>query len=275
MPQPAITYHPAKIHYFTESLDREVTMNMVFIPAGTFKMGSPQAEEGRYPYEGPQHDVMVSSFFMGQTTVTQSQWQAVAQMPQINIELESNPAQFKGNDLPVDRVRWEEAIEFCQRLSKHTNREYRLPSEAEWEYACRAGTETPFHFGETIDAKLANYCAQGGEIGGTNYPGKYGPGELGEYRQRTIAVGSFPPNPFGLYDMHGNLWEWCQDSWHDSYENAPTDGTPWADKESSNHVIRGGSWYSKPRDCRSASRNKINSEFNAVCLRVVCCAPRT
>jgi formylglycine-generating enzyme required for sulfatase activity len=275
MPQPAITYHPAKIHYFTENLDREVTMNMVLIPAGTFKMGSPPAEEERYSDESPQHDVMVSSFFMGQTTVTQAQWQAVAQMPQISIKLASNPAYFKGNDLPVKSVRWEAAIEFCQRLSRYTKREYRLPSEAEWEYACRAGTETPFHFGETIDAKLANYCAQDEEIGDTNYPGKYGPGELGEYRQQTIAVGSFPPNSFGLYDMHGNLWEWCQDSWHDSYENAPTDGTPWADKESSRHVVRGGSWLNIPRYCRSASRNDYNGNDNYVGFRVVCCAPRT
>jgi formylglycine-generating enzyme required for sulfatase activity len=276
MPQPAITYHPAKIHYFTENLDREVTMDMVLIPAGTFKMGSLQAEEGHYPDESPQHDVAVSSFFMGQKTVTQLQWQAVARMPRINIELKSNPTQLQVSDLPVGRISWVEAIEFCQRLFRYTKREYRLPSEAEWEYACRAGTEAPFHFGETIDAKLANYRAKNEEIGGTKYLGEYGPGGLGEYGQQTIAVGSFPPNPFGLYDMHGNLWEWCQDSWHDSYENAPTDGTPWEEKGDSYHVLRGGSWLNPPRNCRSACRNHLNYDVNInVGFRVVCCAPRT
>jgi formylglycine-generating enzyme required for sulfatase activity len=276
MPQPSITYHPAKIHYFTEDLDQEVSLDMVFIPEGSFKMGSLKEEEGRYEDESPQHDVTVSSFFMGRTTVTQAQWQAVANLPKIQIDLKSNPSQFQGGDRPVERVRWEEAIEFCQRLSNHTNREYRLPSEAEWEYACRAGTTTPFHFGETIDAELVNYCAQDKKIGDNIYSGKYGSGQFGEYRQQTTAVGLFPPNSFGLYDMHGNVWEWCQDSWHDSYVNAPQDSTPWQEKESSNHVVRGGSWSSSPRYCRSACRfNYYYDLLNYVGFRVVCCAPRT
>jgi formylglycine-generating enzyme required for sulfatase activity len=181
---------------------------------------------------------------MGKFQVTQEQWQRVAKLPQVAKELEENPSRFKGNKLPVESVSWENAVEFCARLSKATGKEYRLPSEAEWEYACRAGTTTPFYFGETITTDLANYNG--------NYT--YGNEAKGKYREKTTEVGSFPPNAFGLYDMHGNVWEWCGDNWHENYQGAPNDGSAWIDKASSIIVLRGGSWNDDPDNCRSAFR---------------------
>ncbi|MHC5719615.1 MAG: formylglycine-generating enzyme family protein, partial [Nostoc sp.] len=169
---------------------------------------------------------------------------------------------FKGEQRPVEQVSWYDAVEFCDRLSDHTKRQrqYRLPSEAEWEYACRAGTTTPFHFGETITSELANYDATS----------TYGRGVEGTYRKETTPVGSFnAANAFGLYDMHGNVWEWCLDDWHNNYERAPTDGSPWFDNKNDNlyqkqgnAVLRGGSWLYYPRDCRSASRYVILNRGN-------------
>jgi formylglycine-generating enzyme required for sulfatase activity len=276
MPQLTITRHPATIHYFTEDLGNQVMMDMVLIPAGSFEMGSPKNELEQLDSESPQHRVTVPTFFMGRTPVTQAQWRQVAKLPEVKAELKANPSYFKGDNRPVEQVSWNDATEFYARLSRYTNREYRLPSEAEWEYACRAGTTTPFHFGETIDAQLANYQAQDEQFSGTIYPGKYGRGKLGEYRKETFPVGSFPPNQFGLQDMHGNVWEWCQDIWHDSYKNAPTDGSAWEDGESSSRVLRGGSWLIYPRYCRSAFRS-FNSvdRYNDIGFRVVCCVPRT
>ena len=182
----------AKINYFTETLSPSVEMNMVLIMGGSFEMGSPEDEENHQDDE-KQHSVTVPTFFMGQTLVTQAQWQSVSQLPKIQLDLKPKPSKFKGNDnYPVEQVSWDDCIEFCLRLSKHTGREYRLPSEAEWEYACRAGTTTPFHFGETIDANLANYD-------GTATV--YGKGVKGLYRQKTTPVREFPPNPWGLFDM--------------------------------------------------------------------------
>jgi formylglycine-generating enzyme required for sulfatase activity len=154
-------------------------------------------------------------------------------------------------------VSWDEAVEFCQRLSKQTGREYRLPSEAEWEYACRARTTTPFHFGETITTDLANYRGTDWDYQGKTYPGNYGQGPKGEFRQKTTEVGSFKiANTFGLYDMHGNVWDWCLDHWHESYEGAPTDGSAWTTGgDDSLRVLRGGSWGDIPRNCRSACRD--------------------
>lgn len=146
----------------------------------------------------------------------------------MNKELDADPSNFKGDKRPVEQVSWYDAVEFCDRLTAHTKRAYSLPSEAEWEYACRAGTRTPFHFGETITTDLANYRGTDNEE--YKWSGSYGPGPKGIYREQITEVGSFGvANAFGLYDMHGNVWEWCLDDWHDNYEGAPTDGSAWLD----------------------------------------------
>ena len=219
-------------------------IEMVAIPGGTFEMGSPKRNES------PQHTVNVKPFFMGKYPVTQEQWRFVAQLPQVKRELNPEPSYFKGDKLPVERASWYDAVEFCIRLSNHTGREYTLPSEAEWEYACRAGTTTPFYFGETITDELANYNASKSFA---NEP-------IGKYRQETTPVGKFSPNAFGLYDMHGNVLECCLDDWHGNYEHAPTDGSPWfgdnnnLDQKQERVVLRGGSWFNSPGNSRSASR---------------------
>jgi formylglycine-generating enzyme required for sulfatase activity len=221
---------------FTEDLGNGVKLEMIAIPGGTFWMGSPANEAERYNSESPQHQVTVNSFFIGKYPLTQAQYQAI---------LGSNPSYFKGNNRPVETVSWYDAVLFCQKLSQRTGKNYRLPSEAEWEYACRAGTETPFSFGDNITTDLVNY-------NGT-YPYKSAP--KGKYREQTTDVGTFPPNAFGLYDMHGNVWEWCEDDWHENYINAPTDGIDWNSWSGSNEkIVRGGSWYNYPSNCRSANR---------------------
>ncbi len=209
-----------KTKSYTEDLGDGVELKMVSIPGGKFMMGTPRGE-GR-DSEKPQHEVTVQPFFMGKYPITQRQYQKV---------MGKNPSFFKGDERPVEQVSWDDAVEFCNRLSKytkHTDKEYRLPTEAEWEYACRSVISKeltveewnqqynqPFHFGETISTELANYDG--------NYT--YGRGVKGENRFQTTPVDSFPPNTFGLYDMHGNVWEWCQDDWHENYEGAPTDGS--------------------------------------------------
>jgi formylglycine-generating enzyme required for sulfatase activity len=287
MSQLTIHRHPATIHYFTEDLGSKVTIDLVLIPAGSFEMGSPENELERRDNESPQHTVTVPTFFMGRSPITQAQWRQVAKLPKVRDDLEPNPSVFKGDDRPVESVSWNDATEFCTRLSRSTNRDYRLPSEAEWEYACRAspvfiadtsrvgdavgeGISSPFHFGETISTDLANYN------GTDERYGAYGRGAKGISRQTKTDVGSFPPNQFGLHNMHGNVWEWCQDTWHDSYKNAPTDGSAWEDEKFSFRIIRGGSWSDDPGYCRSASRGfsspGIHINFG---FRVVCAAPRT
>jgi formylglycine-generating enzyme required for sulfatase activity len=248
-------------------------LRMVAIQGGSFLMGSPEEELERSSIEGPQHTVTVRSFLMGKYPVNQGQWRAVAALPQVNRELNLDPSRFKGENRPVECVSWYEAVEFCDRLSQYTGKEYRLPSEAEWEYACLAGTTTPFHFGETITTDLANYCGVDEKIGETLYKGSYGQGPKGVYREETTEVGSFPANAFGLYDMHGNVWEWCLDHWHDSYKGAPIDGSAWlSDKESSYRLLRGGSWLSHPWYCRSAFRLNLDPDnwSHDIGFRVVC-----
>ncbi|MEO0968185.1 MAG: formylglycine-generating enzyme family protein [Cyanobacteria bacterium J06639_18] len=243
---------------FTEDLGDGVKLEMVLIKGGTFTMGSPETEEGSRDNERPQHQVTVPTFFMGKYQVTQAQWRAVASLTQVKRELKPEPSYFKGDRRPVELVSWYDAVEFCDRLVQKTGLQYRLPSEAEWEYACRAGTTTPFHFGNTITTDLANY--QGTDC--EEYSGSYGDGPKGVYRKETTDVGSFDAaNAFGLYDMHGNVWEWCLDDWHSNYEGAPTDGSAWIENneqedESDNHsrVLRGGSWSIFPGGCRSACR---------------------
>ena len=242
--------------YFTEDLGNGVILEMAAIPGGTFMMGSPENEEGRLPDE-PQHQITVPSFFMGKYPVTQAQYQTI---------MGTNPSYFKGSNRPVEQVSWNNAVAFCQKLSQKTGKNYRLPSEAEWEYACRAGTNTPFHFGETITTDLANY--------GGNYT--YGQGPQGVCRKGTREVGSFGlANNFGLYDMYGNVWEWCQDNWHTNYEGAPTDGSAWLDnkKRKNARLLRGGSWDDDPGYCRSAFRigDILDYDYdNYIGFRVVC-----
>ena len=263
--------------FFDEVLPSGVALLMAQIPAGTFVMGSPEGELERYDDEGPQHEVTVREFFMGCYPVTQAQWRAVADLPQVERELKPDPSRFKGDQRPVEKVSWYDAVEFCARLSAHTQRAYRLPTEAEWEYACRAGTTTPFHFGETITTDLANYRGTDDEV--LNRSGSYGKGPKGDYREETTPVDHFGvANAFGLCDMHGNVREWCADHWHDNYEGAPTDGSAWLDegKSDSNYVLRGGSWDFYPRNCRSAIRvlNPPGDAYNAFGFRVACAAPR-
>jgi formylglycine-generating enzyme required for sulfatase activity len=237
---------------YVETLEPKLNLELVKIPAGIFVMGALQNELEAQEFERPQHSVNVPEFYMGKYSITQAQWRFGASLPRIDRELDPDPSRFKGQSLPVERVSWLEAIEFCARLSVHTGRDYGLPSEAEWEYACRAGTVTPFHFGETIDPKAANY--NGGYI--------YGPGQKGTDRNKTIPVGSLnAANEYGLHDMHGNVWEWCQDHWHNNYQGAPENGSAWINTnagENKNRVLRGGSWDNNPRNCRSAVRNNNN-----------------
>jgi formylglycine-generating enzyme required for sulfatase activity len=257
--------------YFTEDLGNDLGLDMVQIPAGRFLMGSPDDELERQKDEGPQHWVNVPDFFMGKYPVTQAQWEVVAGWEEVDRPLKSNPANFKGPNKPIEQVSWSEVTEFCNRLSQHTNRFYRLPSEAEWEYACRAGTQTPFYFGETLTPDLANYD--------WDYTyGEYGVEKRKKPDRGTTPAGQFPPNAFGLYDMHGNVWEWCLDDWHSSYKGAPDDGSAWLDKTAktaSRKVLRGGSWIYYPRRCRSASRIHLDVDANldTFGFRVVCAPP--
>jgi formylglycine-generating enzyme required for sulfatase activity len=256
-------------NYFGEDLGDRVTLEMVAIPGGTFIMGSPENEEGYHSSQSPQHQVTVPPFFMGKYPVTQQQWRVVAALPKVNIDLKSDPSYFKGDNLPVECVSWNDAQEFCARLSQMANKTYRLPTEAEWEYACRGGTTTPFYCGETISTDLANYNG--------NYT--YGQGQKGQYREKTTEVGIFPANPFGLYDMCGNVWESCEDGLHENYINAPIDGSAWTSL-GSGPVMRGGSWFSFPLYCRSASRpydyrDVRDNLYNYVGFRVVCVVGRT
>ncbi len=260
---------------YIENLGNGVQLEMVEIPGGSFMMGtspddiekvvaeykrsySDKEEDARrwVGWETPQHKVTVPSFYMGKYQVTQAQWRAI---------MGNNPSRFKGNDkLPVENMSWEDSIEFCKKLSEKTGKEYRLPSEAEWEYACRAGTTTAFAFGETITPEIVNYDG--------NY--SYGEAAKGEYRQKTIPVGSLGvANEFGLYDMHGNVWEWCQDTWHSDYTDAPVDGSAQEKQPSNNtsRLLRGGSFSSYAIYCRSALRRRIapDSRSNTYGFRVV------
>jgi formylglycine-generating enzyme required for sulfatase activity len=238
------------------------SLRLIQIPAGDFLMGSPANEPERFADEGPQHRVRLGGFLLGQTPVTQAQWGVVARWPKLERDLEPDPSRFKGARRPVEQVSWQQAMEFCRRLSQRTGLPFTLPSEAQWEYACRAGTTTPFAFGKTITPELANYDG--------NY--SYANGPKGEYQQQTNPVGMFAANGWGLHDMHGNVWDWCLDTWHDSYEGAPTDGSPWLTGDSSSKLLRGGSWYGYPRFCRSAYRirNQPDDSYYNVGFRVVC-----
>jgi formylglycine-generating enzyme required for sulfatase activity len=251
---------PPKIR--TIKLSDDVDLTLVQVPGGKFLMGSPEGEG--YDDERPQHEVTIDQVWLGQYPVTQAQYEAV---------VGRNPATFRlGANHPVETVSWHDAVAFCQRLTELTELAFRLPSEAEWEYACRAGTTTPFHFGPTITTDLANYRGTDWDYGGQIYSGSYGPGPKGVYREQTTSVGLFPPNAFGLYDMHGNVWEWCADHYHNSYEGAPTDNAPWlSSDERTNRLLRGGAWNNPPQDCRSPYRNDLSPDgrSNTLGFRVV------
>jgi formylglycine-generating enzyme required for sulfatase activity len=225
--------------YYREILPQNVPLDMVYIPGGTFMMGS-----NEYDSEKPIHQVRVKPFFMGKYAVTQGQYQAI---------MGTNPSYFKnGDDYPVECVSWYDGVNFCNKLSEITGKSYNLPSEAQWEYACRAGTSTPFAFGETVTPDLVNYDG--------DYP--YGKAPKGKYRKTTVSVDYFAPNGFGLYNMHGNVWEWCRDDWVGNYENTPTDGSPYlvSFKNDSNKALRGASWVSLGSNCRSSNRNNYSPD---------------
>ncbi len=282
---------PGQAEYFPEDLGNGVFLDMVAIPGGKFLMGTEDEEIERlckkydtdwFKAEQPQHEVTVKPFFMGKYPVTQAQWRAIASLPKVERDLDPDPARFKDREnsdrAPVESVSWEDAVEFCQRLSQKTGKVYRLPTEAEWEYACRAKTTTPFHFGETISTDLANYRGTDWEYKGKVYPGNYGRGLKGIFRKQTTPVGYFKvANNFGLYDMHGNVWEWCEDDWHENYRGVPTNGSAWLTEGSSNKVVRGGSWIVIPDFCRSAYRLNLTRDVRSYVLgfRVVCVALRT
>jgi formylglycine-generating enzyme required for sulfatase activity len=235
-------------------------MRFVFIPRGNFMMGGSPDEIGQDPDEQPQHLVEISkAFYMQVTEVTQNQWMAV---------MGDNPSFFKdcGGDCPVEQVSWDDCQRFIRTLNEREKTDrYRLPTEAEWEYACRAGTTTPFAFGDTLSDDQANYDG--------NYPyslsslGVYS--SLGAYRRKTVTVGRFPPNAWGLRDMHGNVWEWCQDSYGSYQPQAVTD--PTGPVLGACKVIRGGGWNYFGRLCRSAFRSNNLPSFahSSVGFRVV------
>src|SRR5262245_15003971 len=235
--------------YFIEDLD-SVILEMVRIPGGEFMRGAPEDEAGRFADERPQHLVAVSGFFLGRYEITQAQWRIVAGWKQVERDLMPDPSRFKGDNRPVENVRWEDAVELCVRRAKKTGHLYRLPTEAEWEYACRAGSDTPFAFGETITPEIVNYNGE--------HP--YNQAKKGESRGETVPVGSLGvANAFGLYDMHGNVWEWCQD-WYSSqyYEECRRQGQvrdPQGPELGQYHVLRGGSWLYYSQHCRSAFRD--------------------
>jgi len=255
---------PPPIKWLTHEFDvvsiQILKLEMESIPAGSFMMGAQKTEKDSNDDERPQHKVSVPDFMIGIYPITQAQWRFVATLPKVKTDLEPDPSNFKGEDRPVEKVSWLDALEFCRRLSKHTGREYRLPSEAEWEYACRAGTTTTYSFGDNA-AELGEYAWYGKNSDSQTHP-----------------VGQKQPNAFGLYDMHGNVWEWCADDWHDSYEGAPKDGSVWI-KDIKNYEapetikpLRGGSWCNFAWNCRSAFRyyNVARVQHDDFGFRVVC-----
>lgn len=249
-----IQKHDGTARYFRETING-IDLDLVQIPAGSFDMGS-----NEYDCEKPIHRVTVPEFFMGKYPVTQAQWKAVAQLKQKNHELNPDPSYFKGADRPVEEICWNTVVEFCDRLSQHTGNHYRLPSEAEWEYACRAGTTTRFHFGATIDASIANYDSRSA----------YNKSKKGAYRKKTTPVGRFPANAWGLFDCHGNVWEFCADNWHDSYEGAPTDGSAWTRGGKSYPILRGGSCFIGPMYVRSSQRDHYDmciADYGSMALK--------
>jgi eukaryotic-like serine/threonine-protein kinase len=232
-----IDRHLATAEYLTVSSIEGMRLDLVSIPGGTFMMG----DERHHPDEQPVHRVTVPSFLMGKYPITQAQYRSI---------MGETAGSGSGAEYPIESVSWDEAIEFCHKLSDQTGDLYTLPSEAQWEYACRAGTKTAFHFGETITPEVVNYNG--------DFP--YAGAPKGENRDRATPVGSFPANQFGLYDMHGNVWEWCIDEYRSSYQNAPSDGSAATASEVADdlkRVMRGGAWDYVAKGCRSAVRGSL------------------
>lgn len=272
----------ARSHFV--DLGEGVSLELVAVPGGQFQMGSPDTEAGRNGDEGPVRTVTVPPLLVGRYPVTVAQWRRVAgSFPAVlNPQLKADPSHWKELNGPVERVNWFDALEFCARLAKATGRTYRLPTEAEWEYACRGGTQTPFAFGETLTPDLANYDG--------NYT--YANGPKGTYRERTTPVGEFPPNGFGLQDVHGNVWEWCLDDWHNTYAGAPSHSEAWLDNDNHSQafremikfkgysesffkalsntekrqekLLRGGSWIHDPGHCRCADRDGWRADYAVI-----------
>lgn len=254
------------------SITNSIGMKLVLIPKGKFLMGSPLTEPERETKEVPHEVIITRPFYMGVYEVTQGEFLRVLGnkiKPELHRD-SPDKAQY-----PMESMLWKEAVEFCDRLSQlpeeqQAGRQYRLPSEAEWEHACRAGTTTAFHFGDSLSSRQANFNG--------NFP--YGSGETGPYLRTTAKVGSYEPNAFGLYDMHGNVWEWCAD-WYDAnyYRNSPKEdplgppmGVTPTDYGDYYLTIRGGSWLDDARACRSAYRFRAmpDNRYRMIGMRVVC-----
>jgi formylglycine-generating enzyme required for sulfatase activity len=226
---------------FSERLGKRAMLHMVQIPGASFTMGAPASDAGGSHFEWPQRLVNVPPFYLGKYPMTIDQWRAVMGASPPAMKGLNNKFKVNGRQ-PVVSVSWREAEAFCMKLSRMTRRAYRLPTEAEWEYACRAGTASPFAFGESITREVVNYDGDLLRLLGQDCA--------------TNPVGSLGvANAFGLFDMHGNVWEWCGDYWHASYEGAPTDGSAWrCDTDQGTRVLRGGSWSGPARYCRAAAR---------------------
>ena len=221
---------------------KAITIEMVSIPGGSFTMGSSNLDDD----EGPVHTVRIGAFRMSKYEITQSQWQSVTG---------DNPGQFKGDDLPVETVSWDDVQAFIRKLNQQTGQHFRLPSESEWEYASKAGSTTNYPWGNAASHEYANYgkdkCCDGHVSGKDQWV-------------NTAPVGSFQPNAFGLHDMHGNVWEWVQDCWNISYDGSPVDGSAWLSGIcGSARILRGGSWGNIPRDVRSANRHRGSASYRS------------
>jgi len=257
--QPAIQPSTQPAKDLTLDLGNNVTMKLALIPAGKFMMGTPDGEKNRPPSESPQHEVTISSpVFMGVYEITQEQYEQI---------IGTNPSEFKGPKNPVETVSWDDAVEFCKKLSQKTGMTVRLPTEAEWEYACRAGSKTRFSFGDKDEdlCKYGNYCDK------SNTPGRpWQDKDHNDGFDKTAPVGSLKPNDWGLYDMHGNVWEWCSDWYAYSYADAKSQD-PQGPDSGTKRVMRGGSWFLRPWHCRSAHRGdfKPDASHGGLGFRVV------
>jgi formylglycine-generating enzyme required for sulfatase activity/predicted Ser/Thr protein kinase len=259
----SLTLPQARKPNILENLGGNTVLEMIYIPSGTFLMGASQHEGRHSGFEAIQHPVSILPFYMGKYPITQAQWMAVAMLPPVRRTLDLDPSYFKGSNRPVECISWYDAVEFCDRLFRKTGRNYQLPSESQWEYACRAGTDTPFYFGKHLSSNLANYD----DVYSDGYRKNY-------YRPQTTEVGIFPANAFGLHDMHGNVWEWCADTWHDNYQGAPDDGSVWEESGNEQYRLsRGCSWRNHQYNCRSSFRNRLQPDRkdNNYGFRVVIC----